>query len=148
VLLYNEETAKFFVFFGAVMLAKTGQAPALIQKIKGLNTMAGKHPQEMKFEEFDIMNIVRRDNEGSIWKGAKGVYVIRHLQQPRNRKRAPVAKVILNNEFLTGLFRTRNRKLFVGDIRTPEGRKLLRFKTLNNFQIVSEMSLDYLQTNA
>jgi hypothetical protein len=110
--------------------------------------MAGKQLQEMKFEQFDIMNIVRKDNEGSIWKGEKGVYVIRHLQQPRNKKKAPVAKVILNNEFLTGLFRTRNKKLFVGDIRTPEGRKLLRFKTLNSFQIVSEMSLDFLHINS
>lgn len=110
--------------------------------------MAGKQPEEMKFEQFDIMNIVRKDSQGSIWKGEKGVYVIRHLQQPKSKKKAPVAKVILNNEFLTGLFRTRNRKLFVGDIRTPEGRQLLRFKTLNSFQIVAENSVDYLQTNA
>lgn len=110
--------------------------------------MADKQLQEMSFEQFDILNIVRKDSQGSIWKGGKGVYVIRHLQQPRNKKKAPVAKVILNNEFLTGLFKTRNRKLFVGDIRTPEGRKLLRFKTLNSFQIVSEMSLDFLHTNS
>jgi len=110
--------------------------------------MAAKQLEEMQFEQFDILNIVRKDGEGSIWKGAKGVYVIRHLQAAAGRKKAPVAKVILNNEFLTGLFRTRNRRLFVGDIRTPEGRKLLRFKTLNSSQIVSEMSLDFLQTNS
>jgi len=109
--------------------------------------MAGKQLQEMSFEQFDILNIVRKDSEGSIWKGEKGVYVIRHLQQPRNKKKAPVAKVILNNEFLTGLFRTRNRKLFVGDIRTPEGRKLLRFKAINSFQMVAENSIDFLHTN-
>jgi len=109
--------------------------------------MAAKQLEEMQFEQFDILNIVRKDGEGSIWKGAKGVYVIRHLQAAAGGKKAPVAKVILNNEFLTGLFRTRNRKLFVGDIRTPEGRKLLRFKAVNNFQMLAENSIDYLQTN-
>ena len=110
--------------------------------------MKDRQLQEMSFRQFDIMNIVRKDSQGSIWKGAKGVYVIRHLQQPKGKRKAPVAKVILNNEFLTGLFRTKNRRLFVGDIRTPEGRQLLRFKTLNSFQMVAENSIDYLQTNA
>ena len=110
--------------------------------------MKEKQLQEMAFQPFDTMNVVRKDSQGSIWKGAKGVYVIRHLSQPKNKRKAPVAKVILNNEFLTGLFRTRNRKLFVGDIRTPEGRKLLRFKAINSFQMVAENSVDYLSTNA
>jgi len=99
-------------------------------------------------------------NEGKAVAG-NGISAIRHNEccsqgQPRKhlegRKRclcykAPVAKVILNNEFLTGLFRTRNRKLFVGDIRTPEGRKLLRFKAINSFQMVAENSIDFLHTN-
>ena len=109
--------------------------------------MAKKQLQEMTFQYFDTMKAIRKDSEGSIWKGEKGVYVIRHLQQPKNRKKLPIAKVILNNEFLTGMFRTRNRKLFLGDIRTHEGRKLLRFKTENSEKIVVENSVDILKTN-
>jgi hypothetical protein len=100
--------------------------------------------KEMTFEQFDTMNIIRKDEKGSIWKGEKGVYVIRHLQKT-NKKKAPIAKVILKNEFLTGLFRTRNSKLFLGDIRTPEGRKLLRFRSINEKQVVVEMSAQPLQ---
>ena len=77
---------------------------------------------------FDTITLERKDSDGSIWKGGKGIYIIRHTEQQekeqeKEKKKVPVAKVILNHEFLTGLFRSTRPAIFTGDVRQG-GRRL------------------------
>ncbi len=63
---------------------------------------------------------------GSVWRGERGQYVIRHIEK-RTKEHAPVAHVILNNKYLTGLFRTKNKGIFSADIKTGAGKVYLLF---------------------
>lgn len=67
-----------------------------------------------------------KDNGGSVWRGGKGQYVIRHTEK-RTGQHAPVAHVILNNKYLTGLFRTKNKGIYSADIKTDGGKVYLLF---------------------
>lgn len=62
------------------------------------------------------------DGKGTIWTGAKGTYIIRHLE-PR-RTGHPVAKVLLNSQYLTGLFPTRDRAVYSADMKAGKGNKI------------------------
>jgi len=50
--------------------------------------------------------------------------------------------VILNSEFLTGLFKTKNRVIFSGDIREDSKRKFLLFKFKENGEVEIKASKD------
>lgn len=81
---------------------------------------------------FDRISRIRKDEDGSIWKGEKGIYIIRHLQnRPVGKKKVPLAKVILNHEFLTGLFQSSRQAVFTGDIKNGKRKRLLLFHVVN-----------------
>lgn len=62
------------------------------------------------------------DGLGTIWTGAKGTYIIRHME-PR-RAGFPVAKVLLNSQYLTGLFRTRDKSVYSADMKAGKDNKI------------------------
>jgi len=78
--------------------------------------------------DFDTLQREKKSEGGSVWKGKRGLYIIRHME--KQGERLPVAKVILNNEFLTGLFKTKNTAIFSGDARLEDGKKFLLFRVL------------------
>jgi len=99
--------------------------------------------EQFQLEIFDRLQRVRRDEKGSIYRGERGLYIIRHLEPlPQAGRHSPLAKVILNSEFLTGLFRTKNRAIFSGDIREDSKRKFLLFKFEDNGEIEIKASRD------
>jgi len=105
--------------------------------------MVKRKKEQFQLEIFDRLKRIRKDDKGSIWRGDKGLYIIRHLERmPQTGKHSPLAKVILNSEFLTGLFRTKNSAIFSGDIKEDGKRKFLLFKFENNEQIEIKSSVD------
>lgn len=87
---------------------------------------------------FDTIKMIDKlkDNTGTVWQGEKGVYVIRHTG-----RKAPVAHVMLNSKYLTGLFKTRHKGIFSGDIKTGAGKVYLLFLSHdheNNIKIVQK----------
>lgn len=93
--------------------------------------------------DFDTLQREKKSESGSIWKGDRGLYIIRHLE--KQGEHLPVAKVILNNEFLTGLFKTKNTAIFSGDTKQEGRKRFLLFKVLDaqNMKVqISDLVLD------
>lgn len=104
--------------------------------------MAAKKEQ-FQLELFDRLKRIRKDEKGSIWKGDRGLYIIRHLEYSKQPKRhSPLAKVILNSEFLTGLFRTRNSAIYSGDMKEEGKKRFLLFKFEKDGNIEVKISAD------
>lgn len=87
---------------------------------------------------FDTIVMVDRlkDSVGTVWQGEKGTYIIKHTG-----RKAPVAHVMLNSRYLTGLFKTKHKGVFSGDIKTAAGKIYLLFvqhEHENNIEIVSK----------
>jgi len=81
---------------------------------------------------FDVINRVKKDEAGSIWQGQKGLYIIRHIEgDSSGRKKIPIAKVILNHQFLTGLFASRRSEIFTGDMKDGPRRRFMLFKVVD-----------------
>lgn len=81
---------------------------------------------------FDVINRVKKDEFGSVWQGQKGLYIIRHIEgRPEGRKKIPLAKVILNHQFLTGLFASKRSEVFTGDMKDGERRRFMLFKVVD-----------------
>lgn len=102
--------------------------------------MAGKKGKKWQLGKFDILQQLKRNEEGSIWKGDRGIYVIRHLDGKKGKK-SPIANVILNNEFLTGLFKTRNSAFYAGDMKEGGAKKFLLFKVVDSGTMEVKVSL-------
>ena len=71
--------------------------------------------------------------QGSIWKGSRGIYIVRD-RSDRKRGR-PIAQVMLNSRYLTGLFPTRDRKIYSADIRQESGKVYLLFHVMGDDKI-------------
>lgn len=101
--------------------------------------MKGKR-DKWKLADFDQLQQVRKSPEGSIWQGGKGIYVIRHIEGKAGA-RLPLAKVILNNQFLTGLFRTKNNAIYSGDMKEGGKKRFLLFKIVDSGKMEVKVSL-------
>jgi len=76
---------------------------------------------------FDVIQQVDRlnDQTGTVWRGEKGTYIFKHTGNRTRHK--PVAHVLLNSKYLTGLFATDKKGIFSGDIKTSTGKVYLLF---------------------
>lgn len=76
---------------------------------------------------FDTIHMIDKlkTGDGTVWQGDRGTYVIKHTDSDTPRR--PVAHVMLNSKYLTGLFRTKQCGIFSGDIKTPAGKAYLLF---------------------
>ena len=76
---------------------------------------------------FDTIHMVDKlkTGDGTVWQGDRGTYVIKHTDTGTPKR--PVAHVMLNSKYFTGLFRTKHRGIFSGDIKTPAGKIYLLF---------------------
>lgn len=84
--------------------------------------------------ELDLFDVIERrskDEEGSVWQGAAGRYVFSHLQPNTAGRREPIANVILNNRFLTGLFQSSRSNVFTGDMKDAGRRRFMVFKVVS-----------------
>lgn len=88
--------------------------------------MRANKKNKWQLESFDSLRMLKKGDNGSIWQGNKGLYVIQHLEEQPGL-RTPFAKVILNNKFLTGLFRTKKKLFYSGDIKEGKNKKFLLF---------------------
>lgn len=91
--------------------------------VKKRRQLAG---DKWQLADFDTLQREKKSEGGSVWKGKRGLYIIRHLD--KHGEHLPIAKVILNNEFLTGLFRTKNNAIFSGDMELEGKKRFLLFK--------------------
>lgn len=99
--------------------------------------------EQFQLELFDRLKRIRKDEKGSIWKGERGLYIIRHLEHNKQPNRhSPLAKVILNSEFLTGLFRTKNSAIYSGDMKEEGKKRFLLFKFEKDGNIEVKISAD------
>ena len=81
---------------------------------------------------FDVISRIKKDTDGSIWKGKKGIYIIRHIEHnPAVRHKVPLAKVILNHEFLTGLFSSQRSEIFTGDVKEGNRKRFMLFRVID-----------------
>ena len=81
---------------------------------------------------FDVIIRIKKDDSGSVWQGEQGIYIIRHMAgKPAGRRKIPIAKVILNHNFLTGLFASKRSDVFTGDIKQGERKRFMLFKVLD-----------------
>jgi len=80
---------------------------------------------------FDTISRIRKDDDGSIWKGTKGIYIIRHMEAKADgRRKVPLAKVILNHQFLTGLFQSIRPAVFTGDVKEGGRKRFMLFNVV------------------
>jgi len=84
-----------------------------------------KDKNKWQLEKYDSLQMLKRGEAATVWRGDRGLYVIQHLKSSAGR--GPLANVILNNEFLTGLFRTKKKSFFSGDIKEDGKKKFLLF---------------------
>jgi len=88
--------------------------------------VSNKTKNRWQLESFDSLRMVKKADNGSVWQGAKGLYIIQRLEaEPGSR--VPFAKVILNSKFLTGIFKTKKKKFYSGDIKEGGKKKFLLF---------------------
>lgn len=76
---------------------------------------------------FDTIHMIDKlkTGDGTVWQGDRGTYVIKHTDGGTPNR--PVAHVMLNSKYFTGLFRTKHRGIFSGDIKTAAGKIYLLF---------------------
>lgn len=81
---------------------------------------------------FDTICRIRKDSDGSIWQGDRGLYIIRHIEAKAGGKhKIPLAKVILNHQFLTGLFASKRQDVFTGDVMESGRKRFMVFKVVS-----------------
>lgn len=85
-----------------------------------------KKPSKYDYVKFDSIRKIRTAPDGSGWTGDKGDYFFKHLPEAGANK--PITQVHFNHSFLTGLFRTKDAKVFTGDIKRADGKTYLVFK--------------------
>jgi hypothetical protein len=85
---------------------------------------------------FDTLELVNKAEGGTRWKGSKGTYFFKTTGFVEPFK--PVRFIYLNHKYMTGLFGTKNPKVFNGDLKTENGKIYLLFKikgeTINIYQ--------------
>lgn len=85
-----------------------------------------KPSQRKKCTVFDTIKRIDTIENGSVWQGEKGRYVIKHVE-PREKHHSPIAHVMLNSKYFSGLFRTKRKDIFSADIKTDAGKQYLLF---------------------
>lgn len=94
---------------------------------------SARKKRRCRTELFDSLVLVSKDAKGdTVWKGQGGSrYVFCKLDGGESR---PVAKVIRDGTFLTGIFKTKQRGIYSGDILLGSGKngsgKVKRFLRL------------------
>jgi len=97
----------------------------------GMNKAKRKKDSINQLDLFDVITRTSKDEEGSVWQGEAGRYVFSHLQPKAGRRREPIANVILNNRFLTGLFQSSRSNVYTGDMRDTGRRRFMVFKVVS-----------------
>jgi hypothetical protein len=84
------------------------------------------------FDRIDKIDSLA-DGAGTVWRGKNGIYIIRpvKLATGADPNKKPVAHVILNSKYFTGLFRTKKHGVFSADILTDSGKTFLIFNVDN-----------------
>ena len=92
-----------------------------------------KKRQKRKRVPFDTLEKVEEKESCTLWSGERGTYVFERV--PEYGERKPVRKVYLNRKYLSGLFATKNRSEYSGDIKEADSRLYLVFKVVNSERI-------------
>jgi site-specific DNA-adenine methylase len=79
-----------------------------------------------KLVRYDSLTKQEQRQDCSIWKGERGVYVFENTGEIEVKR--PICRIYLNRTYFTGLFRSKKRGEYLGDIKEPEGKKYLLFR--------------------
>jgi hypothetical protein len=82
---------------------------------------------------FDSLSKVEEREECTLWSGERGTYVFEAVKDYGQKK--PLRRVYLNRKYLTGLFGTKDKTEFSGDLKQAESRVYLVFKLVNSERI-------------
>jgi len=82
---------------------------------------------------FDKLIKESKENDKTFWKGEKGKYLF--VSTGVFEKNRPITKIFLNRTYLTGLFRTKNKDIFSGDIKEIDKKTYLMFKVVSSDNI-------------
>jgi hypothetical protein len=85
-----------------------------------------KRRQVRKLVPFDDLKLLSKTEEGSGWQGEKGYYYFKPVDKIGARQ--PIRQVYLNRKYLTGLFDTKKKGIYFGDMKLPDGKKYLQFQ--------------------
>jgi len=91
----------------------------------------GRHKR--KLVKFDTLKKSEQRDTCSVWKGERGVYIFENTGEVEVRR--PIRRVYLNRTYFTGLFRSKNKGEYLGDIKEPEGKKYLVFRVMGEEQL-------------
>lgn len=86
-----------------------------------------------KLVPFDDLKLLNKTEEGSGWQGGKGYYYFKPVEKIGAKQ--PIRQVYLNRRYLTGLFDTKKKGIYFGDMKLPEGKKYLQFQVVGDAEI-------------
>jgi hypothetical protein len=76
---------------------------------------------DIELKPFDSLELIRRTEDGSSYKGAGGSYYFKPTGKQGLKE--PIFFLYLNHKYMTGIFRTKKELIFNGDLRTESGGK-------------------------
>lgn len=78
---------------------------------------------------YDELSKLEEREDCTLWRGEKGTYVFEAVKECGENK--PVRRVYLNRKYLSGLFSTKVKSEFSGDIKQADSRVYLVFKVVS-----------------
>jgi hypothetical protein len=103
-------------------------------------TMA-KEKAKKKLVPFDNLKLIAKTEQGSGWQGEKGYYYFKPMDKEGPTQ--PIRQVYLNRKYFTGLFKTKKKGVFFGDMKVEDGKKYLQFQLLggNGIKIFEKVQI-------
>jgi hypothetical protein len=77
---------------------------------------------------YDRLQKTEDRSDHTLWTGERGVYVFKQVEAVEARR--PVRQVFLNRTYLTGLFKTKVKDEYSGDLKEVDSRVYLVFKVV------------------
>jgi len=75
---------------------------------------------------YDRLSKVAEKESSTVWSGEKGTYIFEAVKEYGSNK--PVRRVYLNRKYMTGLFGTKDKTEYSGDLKQVDSRVYLVFK--------------------
>ena len=88
-----------------------------------------KRKQKKRRVFFDKLKKTEEREECTLWSGERGTYVFERV--PEYGERKPVRRVYLNRKYLSGLFTTKEKSEYSGDMKGADSRIYLIFKVVS-----------------
>jgi len=93
----------------------------------------GKQRVQKELILFDSISRKSKGEKVSFWIGNQGDYLFKSSEKLGTM--SPVSQVYLNRKYFTGIFRTKNKDIYSGDIKEIDKKRYLLFKVIDKDKI-------------